>query len=321
MSSKKTWNYRPEEPLTFSPVYSWPPKVLVLLKWYFKPWVTLSPLSVQFASALLFWFFLRPELAQMKSLEWGWISKIYLTNATLLIIVAGGLHTWFYIWKKQGTTLRFHAQELKRDSRRFTFDDQVKDNICWSLGYGVLFWSLWEITYFWSLANNWLPTLDWGHNLGWFLAITLLIPTWISFHFYWVHRALHWPLLYRFAHNIHHRNVNTGPWSGLSMHPFELTIYYSSILVCTLVPMHPIHILIMLHILGYGPAMAHSGFDGIQIRGKNRFPLGDFFHQLHHRYFECNYGTPEIPFARWFGTYHDGSEEWKIKLLEKRRSK
>ena len=36
---------------------------------------------------------------------------------------------------------------------------------------------------------------------------------------------------------------------------------------------------------------------------------GDFFHQLHHRYFECNYGTSEIPFDKWFGTYHDGSAE------------
>lgn len=34
---------------------------------------------------------------------------------------------------------------------------------------------------------------------------------------------------------------------------------------------------------------------------------GDFFHQLHHRYFECNYGTSEVPFDKWFGTFHDGS--------------
>jgi sterol desaturase/sphingolipid hydroxylase (fatty acid hydroxylase superfamily) len=29
---------------------------------------------------------------------------------------------------------------------------------------------------------------------------------------------------------------------------------------------------------------------------------------LHHRYFECNYGTAEMPWDRWFGSFHDGSE-------------
>ena len=39
----------------------------------------------------------------------------------------------------------------------------------------------------------------------------------------------------------------------------------------------------------------------------------DFFHQLHHRYFECNYGTVEMPWDRWFGTFHDGSEEGTVR--------
>ena len=37
--------------------------------------------------------------------------------------------------------------------------------------------------------------------------------------------------------------------------------------------------------------------------------MGTFFHQLHHRYFECNYGTAEMPWDRWFGSFHDGTAE------------
>ena len=33
------------------------------------------------------------------------------------------------------------------------------------------------------------------------------------------------------------------------------------------------------------------------------------FLKLHHRYFECNYGTPEMPWDKWFSTYHNGTEE------------
>ena len=30
--------------------------------------------------------------------------------------------------------------------------------------------------------------------------------------------------------------------------------------------------------------------------------LGSFHHQLHHRHYDCNYGTPFMLSDRWFGT-------------------
>ena len=47
----------------------------------------------------------------------------------------------------------------------------------------------------------------------------------------------------------------------------------------------------------------------ITMKNKNRIALGYFDHQLHHRYFECNYGTPEMPWDKWFGSFHDGTAE------------
>ena len=44
------------------------------------------------------------------------------------------------------------------------------------------------------------------------------------------------------------------------------------------------------------------------IKDKKRLALGTFYHQLHHRYYECNYGNEEMPWDRWFGTFHDGSQ-------------
>jgi sterol desaturase/sphingolipid hydroxylase (fatty acid hydroxylase superfamily) len=37
---------------------------------------------------------------------------------------------------------------------------------------------------------------------------------------------------------------------------------------------------------------------------------GDYFHYLHHKYFECNYGGDgPVNLDRAFGTFHDGTEE------------
>jgi sterol desaturase/sphingolipid hydroxylase (fatty acid hydroxylase superfamily) len=74
-----------------------------------------------------------------------------------------------------------------------------------------------------------------------FVAMMLLIPLVRDIHFYWVHRLLHWKPLYKAAHYLHHRNVNVGPWSGLSMHPIEHLLYFTGVLLHWILPSHPLH--------------------------------------------------------------------------------
>ncbi len=59
-------------------------------------------------------------------------------------------------------------------------------------------------------------------------------------------------------------------------------------------------------------------------KDKSRLALGTFHHQMHHRYFDCNYGNLEMPWDKWFGSFHDGTnkshqafKERKKKLLGK----
>ena len=39
----------------------------------------------------------------------------------------------------------------------------------------------------------------------------------------------------------------------------------------------------------------HSGFDALSVVGRRILALDAFFHHLHHRHFECNYGSGEFP--------------------------
>lgn len=36
---------------------------------------------------------------------------------------------------------------------------------------------------------------------------------------------------------------------------------------------------------------------------------GDYFHNLHHKHFDCNYGAMHVPMDYWFGTYAGGKED------------
>ena len=37
-------------------------------------------------------------------------------------------------------------------------------------------------------------------------------------------------------------------------------------------------------------------------------PSAGYFHYLHHKYFECNYGELTSPLDKWFGSFHDGTK-------------
>jgi sterol desaturase/sphingolipid hydroxylase (fatty acid hydroxylase superfamily) len=57
------------------------------------------------------------------------------------------------------------------------------------------------------------------------------------------------------------------------------------------------------------------------VGGRLRLRLGTFHHQMHHRFFECNYGGLEIPWDKWMGSFHDGSAESYRQFLQQRKLK
>lgn len=139
-----------------------------------------------------------------------------------------------------------------------------------------------------------------------------LASIWADYHFFAVHRVMHawfppgsrWPdggrWLYRHVHSVHHKSHNPNPWSGLSMHPVEHALYFSRaplyVALCRgcAVRCHPVVWLACGVRALLGPAPGHHGFED---------HMGSKFHNLHHRYFECNYGTRPTDGMDWlFGT-------------------
>ena len=104
------------------------------------------------------------------------------------------------------------------------------------------------------------------------------------------------------------------------MHPVESAIFFSPLLVHIFLPSHPIHIVFHITWLSIGPATTHCGFYALSIGGKQYPYLGDFFHNLHHRFFECNYGNREVPLDKIGGTLHDGSRAASVRINEREKA-
>ena len=245
--------------------------------------------------------------------------EVYARNFALMLVVAGGLHLYLYTFSAQDKDLKYDHRGLAKNKRFFTFNNQTWDNVFWSLISGVTFWTMYEVTLLWGFANGYGFLIQWSDNPVWFAALFFLLPFWVAFSFYWIHRFLHWPPLYKLAHSLHHRNTNVGPWSGCSMHPVEHLLWLGSVAIHWIIASHPIHVIYYQQIQIITAITSHTGFEGLSIKGKNRFAMGEFFHQLHHRYHECNYGSSETHWDQMFGTFHDGTPQATEAMNQRRQ--
>ena len=316
--------WQPPYPVQYPPLFARPLRLPAILKWvlafpgFLWPWN-----SVYFLIALATWTWLEPPLARCATLRLDWIGLVYVRNLALLWLVFGGWHLLLYIWKLQGTERKYDPRWQSKNDPKFLFHDQVYDNVFWSCVSGGTIWTAYEVLYLWCAARHLVPLVDWRTHPIYCVVWLCVIPFWRELNFYWVHRAIHWPPLYRTVHYLHHKNSNPGPWSGLAMHPVEHLLYFSVVLIHFIVPSHPLHFIFTLQHAALAPAGGHHGFEGPVLDGK--VPTGSYFHYLHHRFFNCNYGEVILPLDRYFGTaretfFSDAAPAPPVETLDPGRS-
>jgi len=318
--TRSPWHYTPSLPVSVSPYFQTPLNFRKISQWAMGGWLPLTERSIILLLAIICSVFFSPTAATTQEFSIAWVASLYLRNFCLMTLVAGGLHWYFYIACKQGNERRYDTRPFAKSSREFTFNSQVRDNMFWTLTSGVTVWTLYEASMLWALANNYAPSLTMPNHIVWLVLMILFIPMWETTHFFLIHRLIHTSKLYQRVHALHHRNTNVGPWSGLSMHPVEHVIYLSTVLIHFIVPSNPFLITFHLMYFTLSAATTHTGYQGIVRNGKLVLPLGTFHHQLHHKYFTCNYGGLEMPWDQWTGSFHDGTADSHQQFLARRKA-
>ncbi|RWE19976.1 MAG: sterol desaturase family protein [Mesorhizobium sp.] len=311
-NKERRTEWRPESLLSPPPKF-WPVRPVGFAKWlyfYLVPWT-----SIYIAISIIVLGYLTPSIETMKAFRWDWIAFIFARNCALLTLFVSCLHVPLYVKKVQGLRFKYNGRWLSRNNRNFLFSSQLLDNLFWTFASAVPIWTAYEVLTWWMFANRYIPYVSFSDHPVYCIAMLVATPLFLNIHFYLIHRPIHWPLLYRWVHSVHHANVNVGPWSGLSMHPVEHLLYFSGVLIYWIIPSNPVNAMYHLMHVSLAPAQTHTGFEKLIVRDGVEMRMEDYYHYLHHRYFECNYGGGGLMnIDAWFGTFNDGSPEAMEKM-------
>jgi sterol desaturase/sphingolipid hydroxylase (fatty acid hydroxylase superfamily) len=154
-----------------------------------------------------------------------------------------------------------------------------------------------------------LPEIGMGWGPVWFWTSLVLMIVGHDAYFYWTHRLMHDPRLFRRFHRTHHKSNNPSPFTAYSfdLHEAALTMGFIVIWFAVTPTPWPVAPLFMIHQIVRN-TLLHSGYELMPARKDGR-PWLDFLtttthHDLHHGQAGWNYGAWFTWWDRWMGTEH-----------------
>jgi sterol desaturase/sphingolipid hydroxylase (fatty acid hydroxylase superfamily) len=152
------------------------------------------------------------------------------------------------------------------------------------------------------------------HGIAYFLLSIVLLLVVHDTYFYWTHRAMHHPAVFRYAHLVHHKSTNPSPWAAMAFHPLEAVVEALYITCAVLLfPVHPLAMFIFLLIMMTYNVYGHLGYE-LYPKGFSRSRIGRWIntsvnHNQHHQHFKGNYGLYFLWWDRWMGTIREDYDE------------
>ncbi len=145
--------------------------------------------------------------------------------------------------------------------------------------------------------------LSFINGLIWAIASLVLFDTW----FYWAHRAIHHPRLYKIVHRWHHKAITPTVWSNNSDTFLDNMFCQSYWLIAPILLPAPTLILCLHKIYDQVTGMlGHAGHEYAagKMSSKPSPLIGTTFHDQHHSAFHYNFATHFSIWDRLMGTLH-----------------
>lgn len=222
--------------------------------------------------------------------------------------------TFATVWVLRRTALKARKIQ-KRDASaadmRREFTQSLQSVFVYVIGVCFLIWGR-EVGVFYDVL---------GVSLGLGMDLLILAAIIIAHdaYFYWTHRMMHHPRLFRHFHRVHHRSITPTPWAAYSFAMPEAAVMFMFVpLWQFFVPTPGWVMVVWLNFQIMRNAMGHAGFEFFP-RWWLASPLTRWInttvhHDLHHNGgFNTNYGLYFTWWDKWMGTEHP---RYREKFLE-----
>ncbi len=225
------------------------------------------------------------------------LTEILTTTVALTVIIAArylvfsGLAYWL-LWQRGGEKLRAKRLNRDRPMRR-----AVMQEIRLSLLSSVLYAAPAAVTLVAWLHGGTLIYSDWSAYGG---VPYLLLSAFVYLaiqdsYYYWAHRLMHHPRLFRYMHAGHHRSRQPTPFASFAFDPAEaLATAWLLPALAFVIPIHIGLVVLLLALMTVTAVLNHSGWEVLPERFVDG-PIGRHLvsathHGLHHTRFSANYG-------------------------------
>lgn len=147
------------------------------------------------------------------------------------------------------------------------------------------------------------------HGWLWFTVSVALLLVLHDAWFYWTHRLIHHPRLFRRFHRLHHKSHNPSPWTAYAFDTGEAVIQALYIpVVVLLLPVSFLATFLWATHMILRNAIGHCGYE-LFPAGRDGRPLFGWMttvthHDLHHAQAGWNYGLYFSWWDKWMGTEH-----------------
>ncbi|HEY1691142.1 MAG TPA: sterol desaturase family protein [Polyangiaceae bacterium] len=222
-------------------------------------------------------------------------------DAGRYVVVAGAAFLVFWVWGRE----RWRRRLV---NRAFGRAGQVRREVAYSASTALLFSMVGTGVWFGGRAGilrlyTDVPRHGWAYLAGTVLVLVVLQDA----YFYWTHRAMHHPRLFRHVHRVHHQSHDPSPLAAYAFAPTEALVHAAFVpLMALWLPLHPLAIGAFLAFMILRNVLGHLGIELFPrwfVRSAwTRWSTTTTHHTLHHRRVGTNYGLYFTWWDRWMGT-------------------
>ena len=177
-----------------------------------------------------------------------------------------------------------------------------------SKGYTFIYFDITDYGYLWLIVS---------------FFIVLFID---DMFFYWSHRAMHHPRLYKFFHKVHHESTDPSPLTAFAFHPSEAVIeQLMHFILPFLLPLN-FGVIVAWQIFSMlNNVLGHLGYEiypkGWVKRPILKYKTASTHHNMHHQLFHGNYALYFTWWDKWMGTEFKDYETRHEQIFERKNIK